>query len=534
MLSERSSGRGGSGLPLLFLGLAVFVVYAGTTMTEVTLPALRDELPASPTQLRWVASVYVLASACLLLSGGALGDILGRKRVFLAGLAGFGATSAWCAAAPSIGTLLVARAAQGAFGSVLIPVSLALVAALFPDPAARARAIGLGAGFCGLALGMGPVLGGLVVDGWGWRAVFWLNVPVAAVALLGLRRSLPDGEPRRARRLDVTGQLLFVVAAAALVFALAEGNAQGWTSAPVAVAFALAAVALPGFLWREVRATEPMLPLGLFRSPVVVSACTVNLLSLFGLYAAMSLVAQRMHELGGLTASQIGVRFLVLNGAIAVASCAVAFLVVGTGPRLPVVLGTLCSGVALLGLARLGPAEGHGSYGWLLALLGTGVSLAAAPATVALLGAVPVTWAGTASGVSNTFRQLGSVLGVAASGATVSAQGLVPGAASALSLAAVLVLSAGLLALVLLRRRGGPEGAEPRRGRTVASGPWRGKTVASGPWRGKTVASGPWRGKTVASGRRPGGPEIAGPRRGEPGAAGPRTAERVAGEGSGV
>ncbi|MFF9148394.1 MFS transporter [Streptomyces sp. NPDC014861] len=461
MFSRTSSGRGGNGLSVLYLGLAVFAVYAGTTMTEVTLPALRDELPASPGQLRWVSGVYVLASACLLLSAGTLGDILGRKRVFLVGLAGFGATSAWCAAAPSIEMLLVARAAQGVFGSVLIPVSLALIAALFPDPAVRARAIGLGAGFCGLALGMGPVLGGLVVDAWGWRAVHWLNVPMAVVALAGLRRSLPDGEPRRARRLDVTGQLLFVVAAAALVFALAEGNAQGWTSTPVAVAFALAAVALPGFLRWELRAAEPMLPLGLFRNPVVVSACTVNLLSLFGLYAAMSLVAQRMHELTGLTASQIAVRFLVLNGAIAVASVVVALLVVRTGPRLPVVLGTLCSGVALLGLARMGPAEEAGAYGWPLALLGTGVSLAAAPATVALLGAVPVTWAGTASGVSNTFRQLGSVLGVAASGATVSARGLVPGTASALYPAAVLVLAAGLLALVLLRRRGGAETAAP-------------------------------------------------------------------------
>ncbi|MFJ8658566.1 MFS transporter [Streptomyces sp. NPDC093795] len=473
MLSEKPPSRGGNGLSLLFLGLAVFVVYAGTTMADVALPAVRDELPATPAQLRWVASVYVLASACLLLSAGTLGDVLGRKRVFLVGLTGFGATSAWCASASSIEMLLVARAAQGAFGSVLIPVSLALVAALFPDPAARARAIGIGAGFCGLALGMGPVLGGLVVDGWGWRAIFWLNVPVTAAALVGLRFSLPDGQPRRARRLDVTGQLLFIVAAAATVFALAEGNDQGWTSTPVAVSYALAAVALPGFLWWEARAGEPMLPLGLFRNPVVVTACTVNLLSLFGLYAAMSLVAQRMYELEQLTATQIAVRFLVLNGAIAVASCVAAVMVVRTGPRIPVVTGTLGSGAALLGLALLGPAEGYGAYWWLLALLGTGISLAAAPATVALLGAVPVAWAGTASGVSNTFRQLGSVLGVAASGATVSAQGLVSGTTSALFLAAGLALTAALLALVLLRRRG-EAGAADARGVEQAAG------VASG------------------------------------------------------
>ncbi|GAA3375825.1 MFS transporter [Streptomyces sannanensis] len=462
MLSGKLSDRARNGISLVFLGLAVFVVYTGTTVADVALPSVRADLPATEAELRWVANVYVLASACLLLSAGTLGDVLGRKRVFLAGLAGFGAASALCASAGSIEVLLVARAVQGAFGSVLIPVSLALVAALFPDPAARARAIGIGAGFCGLALGMGPVVGGLLVDGWGWRSIFWLDVPVTAAALVALGFALPDGQPRRHRRLDVTGQLLFVVAVAAAVFGLAEGNDRGWTSPPVTVSFALAVVALPAFLWWEAHTAEPMLPLGLFRNPVVVVACTVNLLSLFGLYAAMSLLALRMYELERLAAAEIAVRFLVLNGGITVASYAASVMVVRTGPRVPIVAGTLCSGAGLLGLAGLDSADGYGAYWWLLVLLGTGISLAAAPSTVALLGSLPVAWAGTASGVSNTFRQLGSVLGVAASGAMVSARSLLPGSASALLLAAGLVLTAGVLALALLRQRprqDGPAGA---------------------------------------------------------------------------
>ncbi|WP_290114425.1 MFS transporter, partial [Streptomyces ficellus] len=403
------------GLSLIFLGLAVFVVYAGTTVADVALPGIRAELPASATQLQWVVNVYILASACLLLTGGALGDILGRKRVFLVGLAGFGGASAVCAMAGSIELLLVGRAVQGAFGSVLIPVSLALVSALFPDPAARARAIGVGAGFCGLALGMGPVLGGLVADAWGWRWIFWIDVPVAFASLAALVRTLPDGQPRLVRRLDPVGQGLFIVAVGATVHGLVRGEALGWGSLPVTGSFLLAAAALPAFLYWERRSPEPMLPLTLFRNPVFTAACAVNLLSLFGLYAGMALLGLRMYAVEGFGPAQTGVRFLVLNGAITVASYAAAVLVVRTGPKWPIVAGTGCSAVGLLGLALLDGDAGYGDYWWLLILMGTGVSLAGAPATVALLGAVPVTWAGTASGVSNTFRQLGSALGVAVS-----------------------------------------------------------------------------------------------------------------------
>lgn len=405
------------GLLLGFVCFGVFMVYLDATIVNVALPDIQRDLSADLTGLQWIVDAYALAFACLLLTSGTVGDILGRKRLFLGGLLGFTASSVLCALAGSTGVLLVGRALQGVCGSVMIPVSLALVSATYTEPAARARAIGVWAGIGGLALSAGPVVGGLLVDSVGWQSIFWVNVPIGLLATAVLTRVLRENRGPRARRLDVVGQLLFVVGIAALAYALIEGNTEGWDSALILGAFAASAVTLTGFVAWELRQPDPMLPLKLFRDPVVAVAGVVNFLSLFGLFAAIFLLTLHLQSVQGLSSVETGVRFLALTVPIMIASFAASVVAARTGPRYPIVIGSLFSAGGLYGLTVLDAGTGFGGYWWSLALLGIGVSFTGAPATVALLGSVPPEQAGTASGISNTFRQVGAVFGVALAGA---------------------------------------------------------------------------------------------------------------------
>ncbi|MFF4652763.1 MFS transporter [Streptomyces sp. NPDC001380] len=416
-MTESTGSGSRKGLLLAFLCFGVFMVYLDATIVNVALPNIQQDLGADITQLQWIIDAYTLTFACLLLTSGTLGDILGRRRLFLGGLAGFTLASVACALSGSIGLLLAARAVQGVCGSIMIPVSLALVSAAHTEPAARARAIGIWAGLGGLALSAGPVLGGLLVDRFGWQSIFWVNLPIGAVAVAVLPRLLTENRPARSRRPDPVGQLLFIAAVAALAYGLIEGNNRGWGSGPIVGSFAGSAAALLAFVLWELRRPDPMLPLGLFRSPVVVVAGVVNFLSLFGLFAAIFLLTLYLQSINGLSTVGTGVRFLALTVPIMVASFAASVLAARAGSRWPIVAGSVLSAAGLLALTRTEPGTGFGGYWWALVLLGAGVSLTGAPATVALLGSVPPEQAGTASGVSNTFRQVGAVFGVALAGA---------------------------------------------------------------------------------------------------------------------
>ncbi|MGW3658757.1 MFS transporter [Streptomyces sp. NPDC005151] len=221
----------GKGLLLTFICIGIFMVYLDSTIVNVALPEIQHDLSADMAQLQWVINAYALVVACLLLTAGTLGDIFGRKRIFLGGLVGFLAASVLCAIAPNYEFLLVARVLQGAAGSIMIPVSLALVSTTYPAPAARARAIGIWAGIGGLALAAGPVLGGVLVDAFGWQSIFWVNLPFGLVALAVLSGKLAESKAPTRRRADVFGQVLFIVAMASLVYGLIEASARGWSPA---------------------------------------------------------------------------------------------------------------------------------------------------------------------------------------------------------------------------------------------------------------------------------------------------------------
>ncbi|WP_433498668.1 MFS transporter [Sphaerimonospora sp. CA-214678] len=428
--------RSGTALLLTFICIGIFMVYLDSTIVNVALPEIQRDLSTGMTQMQWIIDAYALAVACLLLTAGTLGDIYGRKRIFLGGLVGFLAASALCALAPGYDFLLVARVLQGIAGSIMIPVSLALVSATYPQPVARARAIGVWAGIGGLALAAGPVLGGVLVDAFSWQSIFWVNVPFGLVALAVLLAKLPESKAPTRRRADVFGQVVFVVAMASLVYGLIEASTRGWSDPIILGAFAVAALALALFVVWELRQDDPMLPMNLFRSPVLIVAGAVNFLGLFGLFGSIFLLTFYLQQVNGLSTTETGVRFLALNVAIMVFSYLASVLAAKLGPKIPILIGSVTSAVGLIRLAELEPGTGFADYWWAMALLGAGVSLVGAPATVALLASVRPEQAGTASGVSNTFRQVGSVFGVALVGTLLvrHLSDTVPGALAAVGL----------------------------------------------------------------------------------------------------
>lgn len=405
--------------PLLaFICTATFLVYLDTSITPVALPDIRADVGGGTTAGQWLLDAYTLAFACLLLTAGSLGDRLGRRNVLALGVAGFTAASAGCALAPDTGTLIAARAAQGVFAAAIVPLSLAVTSGLFDDARQRARAIGIWGGTSGVALALGPLLGGLLVQTAGWRSMFWINIPIGLVALTGLLATMPPAPPSgAARRVDVLGQLLFTGGGAALTFVAIEGRALGWLSAPVLGLCAVAVVALGLFGWWESRTPEPMLPPGLLRIPTVAIACTVNFLGLLGLYAVLFLLTTHLQGALGLSALQTGLRFVTLFGCLAVAAVAASSVVARWGTRRTMVTGLVCVAAGLAGLTLVETGVGYPGYAWALLLLGAGVPLSSGVVAIqAMMGDVPPRLAGTASGTVNTFRQFGAVLGVALAG----------------------------------------------------------------------------------------------------------------------
>lgn len=413
-------------LVLALICVATFLVYLDTSITPVAVPAIRADLAAGVTDAQWMLDAYTLAFACLLLTAGSLGDRLGRKTVLLAGITGFTVASVACAVAPGAGVLIAARGAQGVFAAAVVPVSLAVTVELFPDAQARARAIGTWGGTGGVALALGPLLGGVLVDGAGWRSMFWINLPIGVLALTGLLWTMPRTVPCRGRRIDLLGQLLFVAGAAAVTWVLIEGPAMGWS--PVVLGtLAGGLVALGTFVAWQYRTREPMLPPALLRIREVALACAVNFLGLFGLYAVLYLMTVHLQEVLGLSPTATGLRFLALFGCLGVTAIAASTVAARLGTWMTMMLGLGCITVGLLGLTLLGTGAGYWGYGWALVLLGLGIPLSSGVVAVqAMMGAVPPGLSGTASGSMNTFRQFGAVFGVALAGILSPAPGTLP------------------------------------------------------------------------------------------------------------
>lgn len=409
--------RRGSVLVVMCVGM--FLVLLDVTVVNVALPSIGADLGADPAAVQWVIDAYAVTIAALLLGGGTIGDRVGHRRVVMTGLACFGAASVVCALAPASWVLIAGRALQGVGAALLLPGSLAVITDAHPDRAAQARALGIWAGVSSLALPAGPLLGGALVTGGGWRLVFWINAPVVALALVAVPLLVPTGAGRPERHVDAPGLLASVVLLGALVFAVIDTGHDGFGPIP-GIAFAVAAAALVAFLVRERRATDPMLPPSVMRRVSFVgpniAALLMNLV-INGTLFVTTLYLQTVQHRSPLVA---GVAFLPLFVPLAALAPVTGRLTARCGPRPVMLTGAV---VAVAGAALLLGVTPDGGYlPWVAPLLGLGIGAGSftASAVAAAVRAVPADRSGLASGVNNTARQTGTALGVAIFGAVVA------------------------------------------------------------------------------------------------------------------
>jgi DHA2 family methylenomycin A resistance protein-like MFS transporter len=426
--------------------LGFFVVTLDALVVNVALPSIGRDLGGGITGLQWVVDGYTLMFAALVLSAGALSDRIGARQAYGLGLAVFVAASAACGLAPGLGVLVAARLAQGAGAAAMMPASLALVREGYHDAAERARAIAIWSLGAAVASAAGPVVGGFLTL-LSWRAIFFVNLPVGAVALYLLAR-VPRS-PRRPAPFDWVGQVTAVLGMGALIYGLIEGGAEGFAPRVLA-ALAVAVVAVVAFFVAQARGAHPMVPLGLFRSRPVAVSVSAGFTFTVGFYGLVFLLSLYLQELRGLSPLATGLAFVPMTALTAVVNLVAPRVAARFGPRGPMAAGQFLMAAGLLGLC----AAVAGAPVWLLAALtvpiGLGSSLSVPTLTAVLVGSVPPERAGTASGVLNTCRQLGGALAVAVFGALVAhRETFLPGMQVSLVIAAVLLLATAAASLSL-------------------------------------------------------------------------------------
>jgi DHA2 family methylenomycin A resistance protein-like MFS transporter len=436
--------------------LGFFMISLDATAVNVALPAIGRSLGGATAGLQWVVDGYTVPFAALLISAGAVSDRLGARRVFGCGLVVFSAASAGCGLAPGLATLVAARIVQGAAAAVMLPSSLALVRQAFTDPAARARSVAVWSSGGAAAIAAGPVLGGILTSTAGWRAIFFVNLPVGA-AVLALLAVRAQRSPRLAAPLDPAGQVTAVLGLAALTFGVIAGGATGFARPPALAALAVALLAGAGFLAVESRAARPMVPLALLRSPAVAS-CVVTGFSInaafYGVAFVLSLYFQRVLGDPAITA---GLLFLPMTGLLTVANLGSARVAARWGHYVPVRAG-LCVGTLGLLLLAFVPALMPGRAALEIALevalvpAGAGLGFALPSLTFLLLDSLPAAQAGLAGGLFNAARQTGGALAVAVFG-TLVAGSFVTGMRVSMLVAAVLLLASTVAVFAVFRRR---------------------------------------------------------------------------------
>src|SRR6476469_2186942 len=406
-------------LTLIAAYLGLFVGLIDANAINLALPAVRNDLGGGISGAQWTIDAYNITFAAVLLTAGSLGDRFGRRTLLRIGLVTFIVASLVCAAAPSLPSLLAARAVQGVGAAIMLPQGLAIAAAAFPNPVERGRATAAWAMAAAMSTAIGPILGGVLTDTVGWRYIFWLNAPVGVVALFMTYRSLPESRDPDAASFDVPGQTLAMLGLGTLTIVLVEARsmASAWT-----VALAVVAVAgIAAFLRSQQRVKHPMLPLDLFRSRRLVAALIATFTMTFGIYGLLMVNSFAFQQQRGASALVTALWFLPMPLTYLVFIPAVNALAHRTGPRLPMTAG--------------------------LTLMGAGLALNTGPAVGLAMSAVPVQRAGLASGVVNLARLVGITVGVAVVGSAMAAVGGADGARIATMLGGLVQLIGAAVAL---------------------------------------------------------------------------------------
>jgi EmrB/QacA subfamily drug resistance transporter len=400
------------GWTLAIVSIGLFMVVLDNLVVSVALPSIHRSLGASIQSLEWTVNAYTLSYAVLLLTGAALGDRFGRKRMFMAGIGLFTVSSAAAALAPSIGALIVARATQGAGAAIATPLTLTLLADAFPADQ-RGMAIGVWSGISGIAVALGPLVGGAVTQAASWHWIFWINVPIGAVLVpLAALRLIESRGP--AQTLDLRGLGLGSLGLFGIVFGLVRGQSLGWSSTVVLGSLIAGAALMVAFVIHELRTSQPMLPMSFFARRGFAVTNVVSLAMYFGMFGSIFFLSQFLQNVLGNSPLQAGVKLLVWTGATMVVAPLAGFFSERYGSRLFMAAGLALQAIALGWLASL--AGLHESYVSMIGpfiLGGAGMALVFAPSANAVLASVRSDQAGQASGATNAIRELGGVLGVA-------------------------------------------------------------------------------------------------------------------------
>lgn len=403
---------------LTVVSFAAFVLFADNTIVNTALPSIARDLDASTSQLQWIVDSYVLMLAGLLLVGGTIGDLFGRRRWLGIGVVVFGAGAVVCALSTSAAALIAGRSLQGAGGALIMPATLSIITNVFA-PAERAKAIGIWTGVTGLAMGFGPALGGYIVDTMDWQSVFWLHVPAVALILAGCV-IIPESREGRTRSLDIPGALLGTATLASLVFGIIEGGEAGWTSQLVLISLAFSVIAGSIFVAVESRTEHPMLPLQFFKQRDFTAAVVIIGLVFFSVAVTFFFLTQFYQFVQGRSAFEAGALGIPCAIAMGAGAPISSMLIKRIGAKVMVIASM--SSVAL-GLLLLSTATVDTSTLQIVAtvcLFGLGGGMGLVPLTNTVMSSVPVAEAGVASAVNDVSRELGAALGIAAIGSVVN------------------------------------------------------------------------------------------------------------------
>ena len=455
---------------LVAVAVGLFMIMLDNTVVNVALPSIQQDLGIGISELEWVVNAYALTFGVLLLTGGKLADLLGRRAIFIAGLVVFTGASLWCGLAGGPGSLIAARTVQGVGAALMNPATLSIITATFP-PKERGQAIGIWAGVSALALAIGPLLGGLIVDNINWHWIFYVNVPVGVVGIVVSYFFIKESrDTSHEQSIDLPGLVTSGASLLALSYALIEGNNHGWTSPEILGLFAGAAVLLAAFILLEMRQRLPMLDLSLFKIGSFVGANLVAMLVSLGMFGVFFYISLYVQNILGYSPTKAGAIFLPMTILIILVAPIAGKLSDRIGSRWLMGAGMGILGVSLLLYQRIGLHTGFWSLLPQLLLGGLGMALTMSPMTSAAMGSVPIDKAGVGSGVLNSFRQVGGSLGIAVLGtvaATVTtsqlrngpltraalSNGLTAGYAMAFEIASGIAFAGFLVALVTIRRR---------------------------------------------------------------------------------
>jgi EmrB/QacA subfamily drug resistance transporter len=409
-------------LALSTLSAVLFLTFLDNTIVSVGLANIQSDLHAGVTSLQWVVNGYALTFASFMLAAGMLGDILGRKRIMLAGVAIFCAGSVVGALAPGVGWLIAGRVIMGVGAAASEPGTLSIIRHVYPDRETRADALGVWAAVSGLALALGPVIAGALVGFSSWRAIFWFNLGFGAVAFVLAAVCVPETSDRAGRSIDVTGLFFGAAFLSTLSVAVIQGE-NGYTSPWIVTLFVLCVVSGIAFVVTERRVKSPMLDLAMFRRAPFAGSTFVAFVAYFGTFSIFFFTALYLQVVVGNSAYQTAVDFMPMAAGLVLASALTGPVVARIGSRWPMTIGCLLAGGGiLLASAVLGPHVTFGTLGWVLPIAGIGIGTLLVPVTSVPLTVVPPERSGMAASTTNTSREMGAVFGVAILGAIVNAK----------------------------------------------------------------------------------------------------------------